>query len=496
MRREDLQATLIVGAGLAAAGLTGYAREAGLAYQLGVGPATDAYLVAFTLPEFVFTALPIVLVPAFLPLFSDARVRCGEAEAWRFGARVAWGLLGLLVALSLAVGCGAPYLVGWLAPGFGAAQRAEAAGALARMLAALGLMGGATLAGAVLQAYRRFARPAVATALYNLAFVAVLMGLPLASRVDRAAWGVTLGAAAALAVQLPLLSAHRPRLESEPVSGGAEPVSLAAFCRLAGPIAAGYAAHHAIYFVDRAMASTLGAGSVAALNYAFRVALIGGQLSGLSVATALFPRMAEQASRDDLAGLRSSLAAALRFVWVVGLPLCGGLIVLRSPLVQVLFERGAFGPGATAAVGELLGWYSLAMFSDALCQPLWRIVYARRRAWTVLAVNGIQTSVRILANVELIRRMGYSGLAVSAALGLTLQVVLLGFLARRSLGRYLPTEWWQSALYTVAAAGLGILAVWGWVTVVDLPPLAQVVSGGALGALIYGALLRLRGKVL
>lgn len=93
MRREDYRATLIIMSGLAAAALTGFVREASLAYQLGVGRATDIYLIAFTIPEFVFTALPIVLVPAFLPLFADLRLRVGEAGAWRFGGRVAWYFL-------------------------------------------------------------------------------------------------------------------------------------------------------------------------------------------------------------------------------------------------------------------------------------------------------------------------------------------------------------------------------------------------------------------
>ena len=499
MRREDYRATLIIMSGLAAAALTGFVREASLAYQLGVGRATDIYLIAFTIPEFVFTALPIVLVPAFLPLFADLRLRVGEAGAWRFGGRVAWALLALLVGLTALVGWSAPLTLRWLAPGFDGSQRAQATQALSLMLPALSLMGGATLAGAILQVYRRFARPALATALYNLTFVAALIGLPLASGVGRAAWGVTLGAAAALALQLPLLWGHRPSSRGArqgDSAGQPVPIGLAGLWRLAGPLAAGYAVHHIIYFVDRAMATTAGSGSVATLNYAYRLALVAGQLSGLAVSTALFPRMAEQAAGDDLAGLRSSLAGALRFVWMVGLPASGVLIVLRTPLIRVLFERGAFDRAATAAVGDVLGWYALAVLADALCQPLWRIVYARRRAWTVLAVNGLQTGVRILANLALIRHLGYNGLAISAVLGLAIQAAVLGYLARRSLGAYLTAQWWKGALRVVAAAVLGLAAAGGLASALAAsPPLVPLLAGGALGALIYGAILRVRKTV-
>ena len=80
MRREDYQATLIVMAGLGAAALTGFVREAALAYQLGAGRAADVYLVAFTIPEFIIVALPIVLTPAFIPLFTRHRLSAGEGS--------------------------------------------------------------------------------------------------------------------------------------------------------------------------------------------------------------------------------------------------------------------------------------------------------------------------------------------------------------------------------------------------------------------------------
>ena len=266
---------------------------------------------------------------------------------------------------------------------------------------------------------------------YNLTFVATLLAAPLVWPVGRAAWGVTLGAAAALVLQLPLLWRH----QTSEVSGDFRSLtSVGQVARLAGPLAAGYAAHHVILFVDRAMAIALGVGSAAALNYAYHLALAVGQLSGLAVSTVLFPRLAEQITGGDVSGARTSLAGALRFVVAVGLPTTGGLILLRTPLVRVLFERGAFDSAATAAVSGPLAWYSLAVLADALCQPLWRVVYARRSAWTVLAVNGLQTGIRLLGNLALTPVLGYNGLALSAAIGLSVQAGVLGWLVRRWMG--------------------------------------------------------------
>jgi putative peptidoglycan lipid II flippase len=244
--------------------------------------------------------------------------------------------------------------------------------------------------------------------------------------------------------------------------------------------------HHVILLVDRAMATTLSEGSVAILNYAYRLALAVGQVSGLAVSTALFPRMAEQAADGDRDGLRSSLAAALRFVWMIGLPACCGLILLRVPLVQVIYERGAFDRIAAARVSGVLVWYALAVLADALCQPLWRVLYAWRQTRTVLAVNSLQTGIRVLCNIAMIQYLGYNGLALSAALGLTVQLIVLGLLVRHDLRYFLTGEWWRSAAKVVVATTLA--AVVAGLLASELSAQSALVilfAGGTSGTLIY-----------
>ena len=495
MRQEDYRATLIFMAGFAAAAATGLLRETALAYELGAGPAADIFLIAFAVPEFVFVILPIVLWPAFIPVFTELRLHAGDTAAWRLGLRVAGALLALLLGVTALVALSVPIYLRWLAPGFGPLQRAQAVQAVYIMLPALSLMGGATLASAVLQVYRRFARPALATAVRNLTFVVVLLGAPLAWLAGKAAWGVTLGAAAALLLQLTLLWTVRPRTEEGDPDGERVRVGVTDVARLAGPLAAGYAVHHLILFVDRAMATMLATGSVATLNYAYRVALVVGQLSGLAVSTALFPRMAEQAANDDLPGLRSSLAGALRFVWMVGLPASCGLILLRVPLVEVLFQRGAFTQADTVAVSDLLVWYALAVLADALCQPLWRVLYAWRSAWTVFAVNALQTGIRLFLNLALIQSLGVAALALSAAMGLTIQALLLAFLVRRRIGSWLPASWWREMAMIVLSTA-GALAVAGLLAgqLRASPPLVVLAVCGGSGALAYLLTLRILEK--
>ena len=111
------------------------------------------------------------------------------------------------------------------------------------------------------------------------------------------------------------------------------------------------------------MATTAGPGSVAALSFAYHLALIIGQLSGMAVSTVLFPHLAEQINQKDIDGARSSLADALNLIWAIALPACVGLIILRTPIISVLLERGAFDMVATSLVSTPLVWYCLAVLA-------------------------------------------------------------------------------------------------------------------------------------
>lgn len=117
MKRDDYQATFIVMLGFAAAILTGFLRQAVIAYQLGVGRGADIFLMAFILPDFVFVALPIVIRPAFIPLFTESRQQFGKSSAWRLAKQTAIGLLFVLLILTLMAALWAPLYLSFLSPG-------------------------------------------------------------------------------------------------------------------------------------------------------------------------------------------------------------------------------------------------------------------------------------------------------------------------------------------------------------------------------------------
>lgn len=470
---------------------TGFLRQSALAATLGIGRDADIFLVAYSLPEFVYVALPIIISPVVIPLFMQVRRLRGEAAAWLTARRLSnWMFVGLL-ALTVLLALSAPLFLTWLSPGFESDDRSQAQALFNPMLPAIVLMGVSTLMSALLQVYRRFARPALTTAVYNLVFIVGLLALPIDPPLSRSGWAVTLGALAAVLFQFPLLFHVCKQVYGDAPT---DQVDLKPALKLMGWMTAGYGAHHLILFIDRAMATAQGAGSAATLNFGYHLALTVGQISGLAVSTVLFPALSEEIAADRLPAARSSLSRALGMVLALALPAGFGVVVMRTQIVQVLLEYGAFTAADTRAVELSLAIYTFAVIADALCQPLWRLVYAWKVGSTVLAVNGAQTLVRLAANIILVNYFGYNGIAFSAVIGLMLQLVILIRLAQKRLGWKIPYPDWRWSIEVTLSAGLAALAVFllkaGIASLhFDLSPWGILILGGVTLLLIYTSFL-------
>jgi putative peptidoglycan lipid II flippase len=155
---------------------------------------------------------------------------------------------------------------------------------------------------------------------------------------------------------------------------------------------------------------------------------------------------------------RNSLNLALGLVLILSVPMTIALIAFRSPIVRLLFEHGAFTNEATNEVGQVLIFYALAVFADAICQPFWRVVYALRGGRTVVMVNAVQTLIRLTINLLMIPFLGYNGLSVSAFIGLGVQAVLLAYLAYKNLNWRVNR---QMLAYTGQVILIGVIALAG-----------------------------------
>jgi putative peptidoglycan lipid II flippase len=237
------------------------------------------------------------------------------------------------------------------------------------------------------------------------------------------------------------------------------------------PRMVGLAAVQINFLVNTILASGLVAGSLSALNYAWLLMLLPQGVFAQAVATAAFPTFSTQAAKGQRAEMRSTLSATLRAVLYLAVPAAVGLIVLRVPLVQIVFERGAFTTTSTQMVAWALALYTLGLPAHSAVEIIVRAFYAMHDTKTPVAIGVATMGLNVVLSLTLIRLfemigwMALGGLALSNSLATTVEMVVLLVIIRRRLNGLEGKRMLNSlARIGLAAAVMGVvvavLAFW------------------------------------
>jgi putative peptidoglycan lipid II flippase len=470
----------------------GLVREMVISHQFGTGGALDAYLAAFRLPDILFQIVAGgALGSAFIPTFAAYLAHDDEGGAWRLASAVINLVLIITTSLAGLAALLAPFLVREvIAPGFDPARQALTTSLMRLMLVTPVIFGVSGIAMGVLNARQHFLLPALAPILYNAGIIAGAVALAPTMGVHGLALGVVGGALAHLLVQVPGLVRHG--LRYAPILGLRDP-GVHEVGRLMLPRMLGLAAVQLNFLVNTILASGLAVGSLAALNYAWLLMLLPQGIFAQSVATAAFPTFSSQAARGQRAEMRSTLVATLRAVFYLALPAAVGLIVLRVPLVQLIFQRGAFTATSTHMVALALGFYALGLPAHSAVEIIVRAFYAMHDTKTPVAVGVMAMGLNValsLAFIPVFGAMGwapYGGLALSNSLATTAEMAVLMVVIRRRLEGLEGRELAGSLARTGLSAGVmgGAAGVLAWL----LASTSIWLAGGAAivaGVAVYG----------
>jgi putative peptidoglycan lipid II flippase len=493
-----VRAAFTVGALTLASRLLGFLRDLLIAAVLGAGVAADAFFVAFKLANMLRRLFAEGAFNAgFVPLFARTLEQEGPGPARAFACHAFAVMLAILLAVVALAELCMPWLVRVIATGFApGSERHLLAVELARVtFPYLMLISLAALVGGVLNSLGRFAAAAFAPILLNLALVAAL-GLAVVLRASAAhalAWGVLVAGLAQLALLLGVATAIgwplRPRWP-----GSVDRPRLARLWRLVLPGAVGAGVYQLNLVIDTWFASHLPTGAVSYLFYADRLVQLPLGLIGAALGTALLPLLARQlrGGRDDAA--RHNFDRALELALLLSLPSAIGLATLALPIVEVLFERGAFDAAATRATASALAAFAVGLPAYVLIKVLATGFFAREDTRTPVLV----AAASLLANVAVILltvgRLGHVGIALATALASWLNAALLGWLLRRR-GGLVPGERLRRRAVRLVLLNLALAltlgAVAGLVPGVATPAGLLLTIGAALGA--YLAAVQLAG---
>ena len=454
VERQILRALASVGSATLLSRILGYVRDMVVALAFGAGPTTDAFLVAYRIPNMLRRLLGEgALSASMVPVVAEYTTRRDPAAAVRM-VRAVLGVTVVVLAATTVVGLVlAPWIVRLMAPGF---VRDPGQEALASMLARLmfpylAVVGLSAFAMGVLNASGRFFSSAVAPAVQNAGMILCVFALasqvtpPIASL----AIGVVLGGVAQLAVQLPDL--RRAGFLVGPSAEVTHP-AVGQVARLLLPSVIGLAAVQVNVFVITVLASLLPAGSISFLYYADRIMEFPLGLFGIALASASLPSMSRQASSGDRRGLATTLGFALRMSMFVSIPASLGLIVLRTPIVRLLFERGRFNGADTVATAEALLWFAVGLSAIAGARIAAQAFYALRTPAVAVRFGVLAVVVNIVAALLFMRPWGHAGLAAASSLAAAVNLAGLVWAARRRLGPIGGTALLGSIARTAAAS--------------------------------------------
>ena len=460
----------VVGAATMLSRVLGLVREQVMAGFFGAGRATDAFNVAFRIPNRLRDLFAEgAMSSAFVPTFTSVLQKEGRAAAWAFGRRLMSWLFWVLVAVCLVGGIFAPWIVRAFAPGFADIPgKLELTVFLTRvMLPFLPLVALAAATMGMLNALGRFAVPALAPSALNLGMVIGGVALiPLMARLGQPAVlamaiGVVIGGLAQFLCQLPSLvrEGFRPGLElPRPHPGVARVAALMA------PATIGLAATQINLLVSTLIASLLVQGSVSWLWYAFRLMQLPIGVFGVALATVSLPALARAAVDDDLAALKSTLSATLRLVFVLTIPAALWLAVMAQPVIAFLYEHGRFGAGDTARTADALVRYCIGLPAFAGVGIVTRTFYALGDTRTPVRASFVSVALNLGLNLLFIGPLrplglGHLGLALATSLTSIANLTQLLLALRGRIGPLEGGRILRTALRATLAAALALAPV-------------------------------------
>lgn len=461
------------GAGTALSRVLGVLRDMLKAYLFGTGVAADAFTVAFRIPNMLRAFLAEgTLSASFVPVFNDYLATGRRKESWEV-ARNAFGILAVVLLVVSVLGVLlAPFFVRLIARGYGEVPgKIELTVTLTQILFPYIFFVGLTaLSAGILNSHRHFTMPALAPAVLNISMIA-FMGL-LCTRIIGGpkmqiyglAAGALVGGAGQFLIQIPILK--KKGMPLRPGFNFRHP-AIGRIFRLMIPGILGMGVAEINAFVDTYLAALLEPGSVAALEYGNRLIQLPLGLFGVALGTAALPMMSAHAARDEIGKLKGTLDTALRVIFFMMAPATVGLIVLRVPIVRLLFERGRFfGGDSVNLVTSALMFYAIGLVAYGSSKSLVAAFYSMKDTKTPVRCSVVAMIANIILNLILMRYLQLGGLALATALASILNVgLLLRFLTKKIGNVFSPGLALSLARSLGAALAMGVVTYWcrGWV---------------------------------
>jgi putative peptidoglycan lipid II flippase len=397
----------------------------------GTSTESNCFFAANRFSEILFNLVAGgALGSAFIPVFTELLVKDDRKKAWTLAASIINLVTLALIAISiLSIIFARPIVRYVLAPGFPPDQEMLTAQLLRIQVLSSIVFGISGLVMGILNAHQRFFLPALAPAMYQVGWIIGIIYFTPRMGIYGLAWGVVLGSVMHLVVQLPQML-RLPARKYE-VTLGLHLPEVSEVARLMVPRLLGVAVVQLNFLLNTYLASFQPEGSITALTLAFTLMIMPESAIAQSIAIASLPTFSAQVALNKLDEMRSSLSATLRVVLMLAVPSTVGMILLRRPIVSVLYGGQEFGAHSTDMVAWALLWYTAGLVGHCVVEIVSRAFYALHDTKTPVTVGVFAMSLNLglsFAFVAFFRSLGWmlhGGLALANTTATFVESILL-----------------------------------------------------------------------
>ncbi len=435
----------------------GFVRDAVMAWFFGTGFISDAFFVAFRIPNLLKRLFSEgILSLAFIPVFIQYLSVKGKEEAFDLARSAFMTFCLILSGMTLVGVLFAPIIVVMFAPGFvHIPEKFALTVSLTRMMLPFAVfIGLSAISMGILNTFGHFVAPSLSSLLINLSMIGAICFISpaMTEPVNGLALGVIIGGVLQLVFQVPFLLKTGVFIRKKTVLFHQ---GLKKIWALTLPAAVGASVFQINMLLDTLIASFLTEGSISYLYYADRLVQFPLGIFGIAAAMALLPELSKNASLKNYTVLADTICFSLRMVLFVTVPAMAGLVILREPIISVLFGRGAFDAQSVQLTAGALLYYGLGLWAFTSVRIVVSTFYALQDARTPVRIGLFCILLKMIMSVVFMQVMDYKGLALGTSLASVFNLIFL----IRALQMKLGEIDWRDTLLSLSQAVMGTIVM-------------------------------------
>lgn len=473
--------------------ILGLGREVVISNQFGAGFETDAFFVAFMIPNLLRSIIGEgALNTAFIPIFSGCLAKKEKERADEFASNVI-NLLIIVLVIIVTLGIwGSPLMVNLIASGF--RQSPEKYLLTVQMTRAMFpyivFASLSALFMGILNSYQEFFIPALAPAMLNIGIMFFAIIFTDSFGIHSLSWGVMVGGLVQLVIHFPSLI--KKRFNYKFILNFHDP-EIKIFFQILLPAVFGLAIDKINFVVDRIIASYLAHGSISALYYANRLMQFPIGVFAIALSIAILPTLSGHVARGEMDKMKDSFSFGFKFLSFFTLPSTVGLIVLSYPIVRLFYEHGLFSSYDTLITETALIGYSIGLFATSILRLVVSSFYALKDTKTPLKIGVFIVALNIILDLILVRFFAHAGIALATSISAILHLIILSIALDKKIEGIMDKELYGFLWKSLFASLFMAITCWGISRFFDFRfnmnlkifQFGQVMISGLSGIIVY-----------